>query len=110
MGTMINKIALGIFLVPLIETLLIQYLIISFICRIIRRPKYNFYTSILVSALFFSINHPYSSFYLTYTFFGGLTLAFAYYITRYRRQNAFLTVFIIHAVYNSYALFVLSST
>jgi len=34
------------------------------------------------------------------TFLAGVTLAFAYYIARYRKLNATITIILIHAIWN----------
>ena len=41
---------------------------------------------------------------MIYTFIGGIILAFAYYIARYRKESAIFLVFVIHAMYNLFRL------
>lgn len=98
--TPFEKILFGVYVIPLFETLVFQTLIISGVCLLLKRPRYNFYISIILSAVAFSLNHSYNYYYMLYTFFIGIILAFAYYIARYRRTSATLTIFMIHAIWN----------
>lgn len=91
---------IGVIIGPLLETLIFQALIIYVVCRIIKRPRYNLYASVLISAIAFGLNHCYNPYYVLYTFLIGIILAFVYYISRYRRMSPTLTVFIIHALLN----------
>lgn len=100
LDTIFEKIFFGIFLVPLLETLLFQALIISIVCKVIKRNKFNFYPAIFISAIAFAVNHSYNYYYMIYTFLAGIILALAYYLARYRKESAVLLVFIIHAAYN----------
>lgn len=100
LDSLFKKILYGVFIVPVFETLLFQTLIISVICRIIKQAKYNFYPAILLSSMAFSLSHSYNLYYIIYTFIAGLILAFAYYIARYRKENATLLVFMIHSIFN----------
>lgn len=101
--TIYEKIGLGVIVVPIIETLLFQSLIISVICYLIKRPKYNLYASIFISATAFSLSHSYNIYYIIMTFLTGTTLAFAYYIARYRKFNATITIILIHAIWNLFS-------
>lgn len=96
----------GIIVGPLFETLLHQALIIWLVCKLVKRPKYNFYLSILLSASLFALDHKYNIYYVIVAFIGGICLAFAYYMARYnRRVNPVLAVFLIHALYNAIAIY-----
>ncbi len=86
--------------VPLIETLLFQTLIIEIICKLIKRPRKSIWIAVIVSSSAFALNHTYSTAYIIITFLGGFILALAYYLGRYRKENAVLLVFIIHSLYN----------
>ncbi len=92
---------LAITIGPLLETLLFQEIAISAIKTLIERPKYNFYISIFISSLSFSMIHTYSVSYVICTFIFGLIPGFAYYISIYRKQSAFFTIFLIHAIWNT---------
>ena len=98
--SILNQILLAVFLAPVIETLLFQILIIEAIRKIIKRPKKNICLALLLSSAAFALNHTYSLSYLAITFLGGLVLALAYYLGRYRRENAFIIVLLIHSLYN----------
>ena len=97
-----QKIIFGILIIPFLETIIFQTTIISIICNIIKRPKYNFYTSIIISAFAFSVSHAYNFYYLIYMFIIGIILAFVYYISRYRKMVATITIFLIHAIWNAF--------
>ena len=91
---------IAVLVVPLIETLLFQSLIIEIICKILKRPRKNICIAVMVSSLAFAFNHTYSLSYFIITFFGGIILALAYYLGRYRKESAIILVFIIHSMYN----------
>ena len=100
----IIEVLLVIFLYPLFETLVFQMLIIEVIRKIINRPKKNICLALLLSSAAFALNHTYSLYYMAFTFLVGLVLALAYYLGRYRRENALLLTFLIHSLYNLYAV------
>ncbi|MCD4770544.1 MAG: CPBP family intramembrane metalloprotease [Bacteroidales bacterium] len=100
LNTLFEEVMVFIIIAPIVETLVFQSLIISGICMLIKRPRYNFYVSILLSAFAFSLIHSYNCYYMILTFLSGIILAFAYYIARYRKDRATLLVIIIHAIWN----------
>jgi len=91
---------IAVIVVPLLETLLFQSLIIEIICKIIKRPRKNICIALIVSSLAFSLNHTYSLSYVIMTFFWGIIFALAYYLGRYRKESAIILVFLIHSLYN----------
>lgn len=91
---------IAVIVAPLIETLLFQSLIIEIICRIIKRPRKNICTAVMISSLAFALNHTYSLYYFIITLGAGMILALAYYLGRYRKENAIILVFLIHSFYN----------
>ena len=91
---------IAVIVVPLLETLLFQSLIIEIICKIIKRPRKNICIAVIVSSLAFALNHTYSLSYIIMAFFWGIIFASAYYLGRYRKESAIILVYIIHAVYN----------
>lgn len=91
---------IAIIVVPLIETLLFQSLIIEIICKLIKRPRKNIWVAVLASSLAFAFNHMYSIGYVIITLLAGIILAFAYYLGRYRKESAIILVFLIHSLYN----------
>ena len=103
--TVLDKIVFGIIIVPIIETLIFQTFIISVTCKLLKRPKYKFYVSLFISSLAFSFNHSYNYYYMIYTFLIGILLACMYYIARYRRFSATLSLIILHSIWNSLILF-----
>ncbi len=106
LNTPFKEVFFGIIIGPYIETLLFQTLVIFLICKIVKRPKYNFCLSILLSAILFSISHTYSLYYVLYAFIGGVIYANAYYFARYKKWSATLTVFIIHAIHNTITTYI----
>lgn len=74
--------------------------IIEIIRKIIKRPKKNICLALLLSSIAFALNHTYSLSYFVITFLGEFVLALAYYLGRYRRENAFIMVLLIHSLYN----------
>ena len=99
-GNIAFDLLMAVIVVPLIETLIFQSLIIEVICKIIKRPRRNICIAVLVSSLAFGLNHSYSLSYVIFTFFGGIGLALAYYLGRYRKEGAITLVFILHSMYN----------
>ncbi len=91
---------IAVIVVPIIETLLFQSLIIEVICKIIMRPRRNICIAVFASSLAFALNHTYSVSYFIFTFGVGIILAVAYYLGRYRKESAVVLVFLIHAMYN----------
>ncbi len=88
---------------PFIETLLFQYLLIKFVLK--KRVTATL-LSCIVSAILFSLTHYYSWQYILKTFISGLLFASLFLIISHKRQNAFLIVFIAHAIYNGIGLLV----
>jgi len=91
---------IAVIVVPIIETLLFQSLIIEVICKIIKRPRRNIYIAVIASSLAFALNHTYSLSYVIFAFFVGIIYALAYYLGRYRKEGAIILVFILHATDN----------
>lgn len=91
---------IAVIVVPLIETLLFQSLIIEVVCRIIKRPRKNICIAVITSSLAFALNHSYSMGYFIITLLAGIILAVAYYLGRYRKEGGIILVFLIHSIYN----------
>lgn len=91
---------IAVIVIPLLETLLFQSLIIEIICKIIKRPRKNIHIAVMVSSLAFALNHTYSLSYFIIMLGAGIILALAYYLGRYRKESAIILVFIIHSMYN----------
>jgi len=89
-----------VFIVPAIETLIFQFSIIELICYIIKRPRNNIYLAAVFSAIAFSLSHSGTYTSIIYTFIIGLLLAFAYYISKNRKQNPILITLSIHSFWN----------
>ena len=92
---------------PLTETLLFQTMIIGVGSIILKhwrlgnfKFKHHSWPLIILSAVVFGLVHNYHWSYQVGTSILGLVLGFAYYVARKRRQNAYITVVIIHAIFN----------
>lgn len=92
---------------PIAETLIFQALPIGAGCIILKHWQLgNFrlrkftWLLIIASAAMFSAFHNYHWSYVIATFITGFFLAFAYYVAQKRKQNAFITVTLIHACIN----------
>ena len=101
----LREILLAVFLAPVVETLLFQMLIIEAARKIIKRPKKNICLALLLSSTAFALSHTYSLIYFAITFLGGLVLATAYYLGRFRRENAFIIALLIHLLHNLSVVF-----
>ena len=95
-----EEIAIALIAAPILETLLFQTLIIETVCKLFKKPRYNFYFAIILSAVAFALNHTYNLQYVIFTFISGLVLSIAYYMARYRKENASIIVILIHFLYN----------
>jgi uncharacterized protein len=88
-------------LVPFLETVIFQALIIELVKEYLKRFRWNSNIfPIIVSAIAFSLIHIYSLIYVVITFFMGLCLAYTYIIVKKRKQNPILIVSIVHAFHN----------
>lgn len=89
---------------PFFETFFFQFSIIKIFRLISKRAWVMFFIAIPLSAVLFSIVHPYSVYYQVAAFFIGLVYAIAFFIGMYRKDlPAFLLVFIIHSSWNLFA-------
>jgi uncharacterized protein len=95
-----EQLIFGVLIVPLIETLLFQSLIITIICKIVKRPRFNIIPALTISAMAFGLNHSYNLAYFIYTLTVGFFLALAYYVSIFRKESAILSVFLIHSIFN----------
>lgn len=98
-------IALEVILIaPFLETLLLQYGIIR-LGRILfkKLPKYSWWFAI-VSSFAFASTHPFSGYYLVFTFLAGWVLVFTYYLSEEKGYQPFLMVFYLHAGLNLVSL------
>ena len=95
-----EQLLFGVLIGPIIETLLFQSLIISIICKIVKKTRFNLIPALVISAIAFGLNHSYNLVYIIYTFIIGIFLAFVYYVARFRKESATLSVFLIHSIIN----------
>ena len=82
---------------PLLETLIFQYSIISYILG--RRSNAYLFACIFSAALF-GLSHFYSPEYILKTFFSGLIFGTLYLVAQNKNNNAFIVVAVTHSLYN----------
>lgn len=93
----LEKIVFIVFFTPLLETLIFQIAIIFLSLKIF--PKLPS-VAIIISALFFSLSHFYSFYYIVFTFFIGLFFAILFFISKRKKINPFLVIYSVHLLYN----------
>lgn len=93
-----EKLVLFVIVGPLVETLLLQYVVIE----IFKSTKIALKYCCLLSALVFALLHLYNVFYFLYAFVSGLLFAFLY-IRGKSERNSILLVLIAHTIYNGIA-------
>ncbi len=86
---------------PLIETYLIQYLIII---NVLKYSNENLFLALIISATFFGLAHTYSIFYVAKTFISGLIFGILYLTMRKNSNKAILLVSFTHSTYNLFAV------
>ncbi len=97
LGTNTQRFITLVFLAPLVETCLFQYLFFEHLSRYLKNS-----VIIFLSAIAFVLGHTYNSGYILYAFFSGLLYSVGYY---YRlNSHPYLMVFLIHSIYNLLAL------
>lgn len=82
---------------PLLETLIFQYSIISYVLG--KWTNAYLFASIFSAALF-GVSHFYSPEYILKTFFSGLLFGSLYLVVHNKNNNAFIIVAIAHSIYN----------
>lgn len=93
----IKAIVLGCIVAPLLETALMQWACI----RILKKVGISTGLAVLVSAIFFGLEHYYSVLYMSLTFCVGLVLGSVFAIEDARRGSPFLATFTVHALHNA---------
>ena len=97
LGTNTQRFITLVFLAPLVETYLFQYLFFEHLSRYLKSS-----VIIFLSAIAFGLGHTYNSGYILYAFFSGLLYSVGYY---YRlNSHPYVMVFLIHSIYNLLAL------
>lgn len=88
---------LVVFLAPLIETLIFQYTIISYLLNKI--PKAVLFVC-LFSALLFGLSHFYSQVYVFKTFISGILFGTLYLVVNSKNNSPIIAVALAHSLYN----------
>jgi len=96
-GSVGQEILLGIFLAPIMESLIFQLMIIE-----AARKKLPGYVCCLLSALAFGLVHLYNFFYFLFAFFTGMLFAYLYFLGGSIRKGFFL-ILVTHMLHNSMA-------
>lgn len=90
-----------IILLPLIETLVFQAMVIRIILFFFKKlKKTKIIIAIMASSILFAINHPYSISYILTAFFMGFVLAVSYIAIIKRKYSSIIVTFVIHSFYN----------
>ncbi len=95
--TKLEEFFIAVVFAPLIETLIFQYSIISYI---LGKWTNAYLFSCIFSAVLFGISHFYSPEYILKTFFSGLLFGSLYLVVHNKNNNAFIIVAIAHSIYN----------
>jgi hypothetical protein len=98
-----------VFLAPLIETAIFQYLfIVMLLKRFIKKVTLNYMLLlIMISSLLFAMIHIYSFFYFLIAFIMGLYLGYITLLSEFFREkkiNVFISVFLTHSMINLVAM------
>jgi len=89
---------------PIIETFIYQFSIIKLFKLVFKDDLLILIIAVPISALFFSLSHPYSVYYVVITFLSGLLFGLAFFIGMYRKDlPAFLIVVMVHSSWNLFA-------
>lgn len=88
---------LVVFLAPLIETLIFQHVVISYLSK--KFPK-SIVLSILFSSLLFGLSHFYSQVYIFKTFLSGLLFGTLYLVVSVKNSSPIIAVTTAHSIYN----------
>jgi len=95
--SLVLKIALGVVVIPYIETAIFQWGVIRLLSGKLKLPiKW----CILASAILFGLSHSYSYQYIIFGTLIGLVLAYSFALRDYSGGKPFLCVFMIHALHN----------
>ncbi len=98
--SVLEEIIAVVFVAPLVETYLIQYLIIT---TILKYSRQNTLLALFISALVFGLSHYYSIPYIVKTFFAGISFGTLFLSQKPNYNRAFIYVLITHASYNLFA-------
>jgi hypothetical protein len=87
---------LGVILAPLLETYLIQYLVIKYV----HKWTSIYWIAVLVSGILFGVSHTYSVPYMILTFLGGIVFGIIYVVLTLRGKSPIFYVTLTHSLHN----------
>ena len=87
---------------PFAETVIYQYWLVDVTLFITQRllRKESLILALLIPSICFALSHMYNYIYVANTFIAGLSINLFYIIVKLRKQNAFISTVIMHALYN----------
>jgi hypothetical protein len=95
---------LSVFIAPFLETIIYQFSVIKILRLVVKNALWCFCIAVPLSAILFSMDHPYSIYYKMTTFLVGLLYAGIFFIAQYRKDwPAFLVLVILHGSWNFFA-------
>jgi uncharacterized protein len=98
-----------ILVVPILESLVFQFLIQEFILKLLHSFKAKFAVSLFFSSFLFSVSHNYSLIYIFSTLMSGLIYSGLYLIIRQKANDkidAIILTALMHILYNFFVLVV----
>lgn len=90
---------ISVFCAPLFETWIAQYLPYTLLNKV-KYFRERSFLILLISALFFGLNHFYSLFYMIYGFLGGVVLMYGYMVRIKSDNKTFYLIASCHALVN----------
>lgn len=93
-----EEFVLVVFIGPLIETFIFQYLVIKGVKYLTK----NIHIQCIVSAILFSSNHNFNVLYIIDTFLIGLIFGYTFLIAKIKKCYPFWATFLVHLLHNFY--------
>ncbi len=86
---------------PVFETVIFQLLFINAIKAFSAKSRYTIILSVIIPSVLFGLSHPYSLYYILFSFLIGLIYSSVYYVSQFlRKENGFLIVLLLHSLNN----------
>ena len=94
----LNSHLITLFVVPIIETIIFQYMIIWFFYQVTEK----YWVAILISSILFGLNHYFSIYYIIGTIGSGFIFAFFFSIIHNKYNNWYLPIIITSVLHGSW--------